>query len=120
MEVINVPFGEMWESLNDHLVFPSEGYEKEFKNIEHGNRARHSLNRENSIMALIYVKRHYPEECKGKNGKETNEAWANATIDHWPHVGGDYDEPSTDYLKKIISDMDRLPEKRTTAGKKKS
>ena len=95
-------------------------YEKEFKNIEHGNRARHSLNRENSIMALIYVKRHYPEECKGKNGKETNEAWANATIDHWPHVGGDYDEPSADYLKKIISDMDRLPEKRTTAGKKKS
>lgn len=33
MEVINVHFGEMWESLNDHLVFPSEGYEKEFKNI---------------------------------------------------------------------------------------
>lgn len=45
-----------------------------------------------------------------ENGKETNEAWANATIDHWPHVGGDYDEPSADYLKKIISDMDRLPE----------
>ncbi|EKL4749329.1 hypothetical protein PR344_001711 [Escherichia coli] len=115
------------ESMDKNQPIPSilhlgshDLYEKEFKNIEHGNRARHSLNRENSIMALIYVKRHYPEECKGKNGKETNEAWANATIDHWPHVGGDYDEPSTDYLKKIISDMDRLPEKRTTAGKKKS
>ncbi len=70
-------------------------------------------------MALIYVKRHYPEECKGKNGKETNEAWANATIDHWPHVGGDYDETIYRLFKEIISDMDRLP-KRTTAGKKKS
>ncbi len=33
--------------------------------------------------------------------------------------GGGYDEPSIDYLKKLIADADRTPEERTTAGKKR-
>ncbi|EFP6102594.1 hypothetical protein ABH053_003070, partial [Shigella boydii] len=92
---------------------------EDVKNVEHGNRERHRQKREICLLALIYVKRHYPEECKGKNGKETNEAWANATINHWALLGGGYDEPSIDYLKKLIADADRTPEERTTAGKKR-
>ncbi|UGB02122.1 hypothetical protein LRS40_21150 [Leclercia sp. G3L] len=85
----------------------------------HGNKARYSENRENCLMALIYTKKCYPDDCRNPNGSETNDAWANATRDHWHSVGGGYDEPSTDYLKKIISDMDRKPQDRTTAGKPK-
>lgn len=86
---------------------------------EHGNAKRFSQNRENCLMALIYTKRIYPEECKNVSGIETNDAWAAATLDHWHSVGAGYSQPSADFLKKIISDMDRIPSDRTTAGKPK-
>lgn len=86
---------------------------------EHGNTKRFSQNRENCLMALIYTRNTFPDECKKINGIDTNDAWANATINHWLSVGAGYSEPSIDYLKKIISDMNRKPMDRTTAGKPK-
>lgn len=86
---------------------------------EHGNAKRFSQNRENCLMALIYTKRTYPEECKNGSGIETNDAWAAATLDHWHSVGAGYSQPSADFLTKIISDMGRIPSERTTAGKPK-
>jgi hypothetical protein len=86
---------------------------------EHGNTKRFSQNRENCLMALIYTRNTFPDECKNINGIDTNDAWANATINHWLSVGAGYSEPSIDYLKKIISDMNRKPMDRTTAGKPK-
>ncbi|MDU6715768.1 MAG: hypothetical protein E6460_12575 [Klebsiella michiganensis] len=83
----------------------------------HGNLSRFSNNRENNLMALIFTKNKYPEDCKNENGMETNEAWAQATLDHWGFVGCGYSAPSSDHLKKIISDMGRPPSERTTAGK---
>ncbi|MEX9254018.1 hypothetical protein CSB66_3808 [Enterobacter hormaechei] len=87
---------------------------------EHGNTSRFSANRENCIMALLFVKQEFSGECKNEHGIDTHEAWASATLNHWAYVGAGYPEPSSDLLKKIISDMGRKPEDRTTAGKPKS
>ncbi|HHG8881058.1 Uncharacterised protein [Enterobacter hormaechei] len=86
---------------------------------EHGNTKRFSQNRENCLMALVFTRNTFPDECKNARGIDTNDAWANATINHWVSVGAGYSEPSIDYLKKIISDMHRKPTDRTTAGKPK-
>lgn len=92
--------------------------DSEMKKV-HGNAYRHSENRENSIMALYYIKINYPDECKNDKGIETNDAWATATLNHWCFIGAGYSEPSQEHLKRIISDMTRLPKDRTTAGRPK-
>lgn len=86
---------------------------------EHGNAKRFSQNRENCLMALLYTRKTFPDECKNAHGIDTNDAWAGATIDHWVSVGAGYPQPSADLLKRIIADMERLPKDRTTAGKPK-
>ncbi|UAN16181.1 hypothetical protein [Enterobacter asburiae] len=84
--------------------------------VPHGNVERFARGRESVIMALLYVLEKYPKDCMGKRGSRTNEAWAQATINHWVAISGGAPEPSLDTLKTIISDMKKTPEKRKIAG----
>ncbi|AUY40507.1 hypothetical protein C3F35_17920 [Leclercia sp. LSNIH3] len=106
--------------VNPKLKRKKERDSHEASGKEHGNSSRFSANRENCIMALLLVKKEFAEECQNKNGAETQEDWASATLNHWVYAGAGYPEPSADLLKKIISDMGRRPEDRTTAGKPKN
>ncbi|HFD3105076.1 TPA: hypothetical protein ACF220_002358 [Klebsiella quasipneumoniae subsp. similipneumoniae] len=84
---------------------------------EHGNTVRFRENREFMIANLVYVKLTYPEECKNDRGDETNDAWAEATLNHWGFIGAGKEAPSKDFLTRIIADLKRLPAKRGAVGK---
>ena len=84
---------------------------------EHGNTVRFRENREFTITNLVYVKLNYPDECKNDRGDETNDAWAEATLNHWGFIGAGKEAPSKDYLTKIIADFQQLPQERRTVGK---
>ncbi|WP_258235593.1 hypothetical protein [Dickeya zeae] len=84
---------------------------------EHGNTVRFRENREFMIANLVYVKLTYPDECKNDRGDETNDAWAEATLNHWGFIGAGKEAPSKDFLTRIIADLKRLPAKRGAVGK---
>lgn len=53
----------------------------------HMNSERHTKNREQLYMQAIRVLIDHPDECKGKRGALTQEAWTAAIIAHFPDYG---------------------------------
>lgn len=84
-------------------------------------RGRHfEANREVMLMALGYSFFNYGEEIKGKRGKYTTDAHAEATLNHWAAISGGYDEPSKEQLLRLLRDTRKIPADRKYAGKPKT
>lgn len=88
----------------------------------HGNARNNARRRENILLALGYVKFHYPKECerslKSGGSKESANAWAEALLNHWALFGEETEAPTVSYLLPIIRDIYRLPNQRKCAGVK--
>lgn len=82
----------------------------------HGNVERFARRREDIIMTALYVGQEHSDDCNGRRGERTIDAWAQATINHWTVASGGFPEPSLDTVRSIISDMGKSPEERRVAG----